>query len=306
MREFRSVIHYHTPPDAYRCLFISVLRAGHHRVAPDFSIGNWPYPGHDLLLGVNGTATVQLRNSTFTVEPASLAWIDCHHLDARWPCRREPWEIYWMHIDSMHADAMAGTLNVTSNPIFKLDDIAPAMRLFRTILGILRDRPVAMDAELHAAVTSLLVLVFQARQSAAATEGSRSGEARAGRKLTGVLDAMRREYARRWRVPELAQLMGLSVQQFFRRFGQATGSSPMDWLRRERINHAKRLLAGTRDHISRIAEKVGYADPHYFSRDFKKLVGVAPREYRRREGTLHQEGRVRRQSPVIRTSFKVE
>jgi AraC-like DNA-binding protein len=286
MSVFRTLAYYHTPPETYRHIFHSVLRAGHHRVAPDFKIGNWPYPGHDLILSVAGSATVQLANRFFTIEPGDLAWIDCHHIEACWARRSTSWEFLWIHIDSEQANGVGETLGVGNNPIFPLrNKTAGAVAAFKSVLGLLRTRPVAMDAALHAAVASLLSILFEVRQVAASIEAQH--EARSGHNLAKVLNAMRVEYQKRWKVRDLARLMSLSVPQFFRRFSKATGSTPIDWLRRERINHAKRRLAETHDTIGSIAEGVGYADPHYFSRDFKKLVGVTPRHYRAHENTLH-------------------
>ena len=65
--------------------------------------------------------------------------------------------------------------------------------------------------------------------------------------------------------------------------GLATGSTPLDWLRRERISEAKRRLSQSKEPIRVIAEELGYGDQFYFSRDFKKLVGLSPRHYRRQE-----------------------
>ena len=80
---------------------------------------------------------------------------------------------------------------------------------------------------------------------------------------------------------DLAQLCRLSEPHFYRRFKQATGSTPIDWLRRERINHARRRLLESNDPIKQIAEQVGYNDPFFFSRDFKRYTGVAPKNYRK-------------------------
>jgi AraC-like DNA-binding protein len=94
---------------------------------------------------------------------------------------------------------------------------------------------------------------------------------------------MRLDCKRAWKIEDFARLAGVSVPHFFRCFNKATGASPMDWLRRERINQAKRLLSETDELIRVIAEQVGYRDPFYFSRDFRKLVGVSPRLYRKQE-----------------------
>jgi AraC-like DNA-binding protein len=85
------------------------------------------------------------------------------------------------------------------------------------------------------------------------------------------------------RVADLARLSGLSEPHFYRRFKLVTGSSPIDWLRRERINHARRRLLESADSIKQISEQVGYNDPFFFSRDFKRYTGVSPSEYRKQQ-----------------------
>ena len=75
----------------------------------------------------------------------------------------------------------------------------------------------------------------------------------------------------------------MSASHFSRVFKAALGTSPIGWLRRERISQAKRRLAETGDDIKQIAEQVGYGDRFYFSKDFKQLAGLTPREFRRRE-----------------------
>jgi AraC-like DNA-binding protein len=75
----------------------------------------------------------------------------------------------------------------------------------------------------------------------------------------------------------------MSPSHFARRFREVYGTSPIDWLRRERIRQAQRRLGDTEDPVQWIAEQVVYRDRFFFSKDFKRLTGYAPREYRRRE-----------------------
>ena len=91
-------------------------------------------------------------------------------------------------------------------------------------------------------------------------------------------------YYRRWQVKQLARDASMSVPHFFRCFRKVTGSTPISFLRRERINQAKRRLTESADSMKQIAEQVGYSDQFYFSRDFKRLTGVSPSEFRKREG----------------------
>jgi AraC-like DNA-binding protein len=73
----------------------------------------------------------------------------------------------------------------------------------------------------------------------------------------------------------------LSERHFFRRFKAATGFSPINWLRRERISFAQAKLLENGSSIKQIADEVGYNDVFFFSRDFKRHTGSCPSEYRK-------------------------
>ncbi len=70
------------------------------------------------------------------------------------------------------------------------------------------------------------------------------------------------------------------VRNFNRRFLSATGMSPRQYLRRVRIETAKRLLEGPNASIDRVAEQVGYSDTRAFIRAFGVLAGLSPGQYR--------------------------
>lgn len=81
----------------------------------------------------------------------------------------------------------------------------------------------------------------------------------------------------------LAKSAHLSVNHLLRLFKEATGQSPIDYLIRFRINKARELLAGTDLTVTEIGFKTGFSDSNYFARQFKKVTGVSPREYRKRQ-----------------------
>ena len=98
---------------------------------------------------------------------------------------------------------------------------------------------------------------------------------------------MRLNYADPLRLSDLATLANMSVSHFIRTFKRSMGTSPIDWLRRERINQAKRRLIDTEEPIKEIARQCGYRDPYFFSKDFKTLAGFAPSIYRQQERGKH-------------------
>ena len=79
----------------------------------------------------------------------------------------------------------------------------------------------------------------------------------------------------------LASLENLSPSHYREVFKNAVGTTPYDYIISLRINTACFYLSGNTYTVNEIAEIVGYADRFYFSRIFKKKMGISPLKYRR-------------------------
>lgn len=82
-------------------------------------------------------------------------------------------------------------------------------------------------------------------------------------------------------IEDYAQSRGMSVSWFLRNFKQMTMKSPMQYILSIRINNAVSLLETTDYNVTEISTIVGYDNPLYFSRIFKKQKGVSPSDYRK-------------------------
>lgn len=80
---------------------------------------------------------------------------------------------------------------------------------------------------------------------------------------------------------ELARQAGLSPTHFIRVFKRHFAISPMAYVIQKRVGLACSLLTETFMPLKQISLKVGYDDPYYFSRLFRKILGVSPSAYRR-------------------------
>ena len=76
--------------------------------------------------------------------------------------------------------------------------------------------------------------------------------------------------------------MSQSGAQFKRRFKSATGHAPIDYVQRLRVEEAKRRLERTQAPVDEISWNVGYEDPAFFRRLFKRITGVTAGAYRRK------------------------
>lgn len=95
-----------------------------------------------------------------------------------------------------------------------------------------------------------------------------------------VVGYLERHYQEKLEIRDLEELVAMSSRTLMRRFGQATGTTPMQYLLRVRLSRAAHLLRTTRHTMTDIAARVGFSDSNYFSRQFRKAMGTSPTEYR--------------------------
>ncbi len=100
-------------------------------------------------------------------------------------------------------------------------------------------------------------------------------------RTASVRDEITANPARTYRLEELSNAAGLSIPHFCTLFRKLTGYAPIDFHIRQRIRRACRLLDTTQGTVASIAAEVGFEDPYYFSRCFHRIMGVAPRTYRK-------------------------
>jgi len=83
-------------------------------------------------------------------------------------------------------------------------------------------------------------------------------------------------------VDAVVQRSGLTERSFNRRFHKATGLTPIGYVQNLRVDAAKRFIETTPISVDEISFKVGYEDPSFFRRVFKRITGMTPSSYRRK------------------------
>ncbi|HWX34833.1 MAG TPA: AraC family transcriptional regulator [Steroidobacteraceae bacterium] len=109
------------------------------------------------------------------------------------------------------------------------------------------------------------------------------------RRLIAHVDA---NFARRIRVAELAELLGLSTSHFSRAFKRAFGVSPHTYVLRRRIEVAQGLMLTTCEPLSSIALSCGMCDQSHFTHSFYRIVGETPDSWRRTRRSALEDRRV--------------
>ncbi|WJM06287.1 AraC family transcriptional regulator [Paenibacillus sp. PK1-4R] len=98
-------------------------------------------------------------------------------------------------------------------------------------------------------------------------------------------------YAEEITVQKLARLAEIRPVQYTTLFRQLTGHKPLDYVNHVRIKHAKDWLRKSNEPLRDIASRVGFKDEYYFSRRFRQMTGLSPRQYERsiQQQTLVQD-----------------
>ncbi len=79
---------------------------------------------------------------------------------------------------------------------------------------------------------------------------------------------------------EIADIVGMSRTQFYRKIKALTGESPANYVRHLRLLEARKMLSDPKIRVSEVAYSVGFSNPTYFTQSYTKAFGKAPSEDR--------------------------
>jgi len=101
-------------------------------------------------------------------------------------------------------------------------------------------------------------------------------------RIKKAIEYMDANYTRNPGLDELSRIANLSKVQFLRNFKSLFQTSPLNYMLRKRLEHARFILSNTSLPINEVAARCGYFDECYFSRIFKKELDITPSGYRKK------------------------
>jgi transcriptional regulator GlxA family with amidase domain len=128
-----------------------------------------------------------------------------------------------------------------------------------------------------------LLLIQALRAHIAGTESEQTGwlQALADSHIGAALDSMHKRIEHPWTVASLASEAGMSRSAFAQRFKELMNESPLEYLTRWRMYRGSDLLRESDRKLADVAQAVGYVSDGAFHKAFKRVLGIAPGEYRR-------------------------
>ena len=278
-------MHCPVDPVAYDCVRVAVVRSGSAILFSEF--GQKPVTvGDVVLLGANTlcgyepedhlTATVIYADTDYVVD-----------------------QVFWQYVglvsDRLDAQEFAATIYTEPAQILRLGEDRAGMLmpwLDELVALSIENKPVANFYRMQALWFSVAHVIAPfikctpvrtsptQRQAACPTlpRTRRFAPLRAEARRAEQL--LRADPVRGWSVTELASEVNLSKSQVGRLFVEAYGKSPIAYLTMLRTERMAGLLRTTDAPIALIARQVGWSDPDFAARQFRRSVGVTPRRYR--------------------------
>ncbi len=95
-------------------------------------------------------------------------------------------------------------------------------------------------------------------------------------RISKAIGLLRENFDQPLRIDDIAHELGMSVSGFHHHFKSVTAMSPLQFQKQIRLQEARRLMLGEDLDAASAGFRVGYEDPSYFSREYKKLFGAPP------------------------------
>ncbi|BBE16188.1 transcriptional regulator, AraC family [Aquipluma nitroreducens] len=231
-----------------------------------------------LIYCVQGKGEIRLNETVFTIPANYFFIIPAGVSHAYRADEKDPWSIYWIHFTGLKSSAWARFASkVTAIERGRNARISDRTDLFSEIFRNL-DRGFSIETleYVNLCLPYLLASFTRLNQFRLIREPGEKDIV--GQSINFMLDHLREKL----KLEKIAAETCLSASHFSRLFQNCTGHSPIDYFIQLKIQRACRLLDNSGQTIAEIALEMGFEDQFYFSRLFRKMMGMAPTQYRKR------------------------
>jgi AraC family transcriptional regulator, arabinose operon regulatory protein len=258
---------------------ILVTRIGYH----SHTIGHYiPRPegslDHILKFCVEGEGWLRIAGATRTIRADQMVCLPAGVPHWYGSSENNPWSTYWIHFTGRQAAEYFQWLGAQpENPVIHLSQRKDLQATFEKIWLQLRavhtyDNLVQGSIGLAGYLGMVQCMMHAAEEQQRAVD----------QKIQETIDFVTGNLSADMSLTELAQMVQLSVGRYATAFRRVTGYSPIEYFNRLRIQRACELLRTTVKSVQEIAKNVGFSDPYYFSRAFKRIIRLSPNAFRKK------------------------
>jgi AraC-like DNA-binding protein len=255
-----------------------VLFSGRERTMPGHNVGP-KVPDYFLVHHVmSGKGTFQYMGKTYGLGKGDSFFIFPGELSRYTADKDDPWSYRWIGFRGDRADELLAGLDITPfKPVAKPIRHNRAAVLFHQIQRLLSNGGPGCD--MRSGGMMRMLLAEYERESTQRAEGSGGKQSPIEQQVERTIRWLSVQYSQPISIEEMSRSLGYNRTHLSKMFKQYTGMTPMHFLLKIRMERAK-LLLRERLTVEQVAASVGFTDPLYFSKQFKKWYDMSPTEYR--------------------------
>ncbi|MDU1892603.1 MAG: AraC family transcriptional regulator [Dysgonomonas sp.] len=213
----------------------------------------------------------EVKENQFVILPANTT----HRYGAN---NSDPWSIYWIHFKGYKSDLFTEKFGkiITIDPENN-SRIDERFKLFEEIYNVLSDSH--DDSTLQYANFGLSYFLGSLMYIKTYRD-SKSSDKYGTSLIHLATHYMNENIDKKLKLTDIADYFGYSTSYFYRLFFKNTGVPPMEYFNQLKIQRSCFYLLNSTMKVNQISIRVGFDDPYYYSRLFKKVMGVSPARYR--------------------------
>ena len=220
---------------------------------------------------LSGEGTLSYEEQTYQLGQGDCVFIDCRKAYSH-STSDNLWSLQWCHFYAPSLPAVYEKYKERGGrPVFHPDDLTPFTSLLTDIYNLASSSDYIRDMRINEKLGTLLTLLMEQSWHPESVTISRKRL-----ELAAVKEYLDEHFTEKIMLEELAEKF--FINKIYR---ETYGTTINNYLISKRITRAKQLLRFTDMTVDEIGVAVGMTDANYFSRMFRKVEGISPREYRK-------------------------
>lgn len=256
---------------------LSIFNCGLERCASGHTWGPGIRDHYLVHLVVAGKGVFRLGGTEYPLQAGDMFLIKPSQLCQYQADGDDPWEYYWVGFNGAYANKLVAKLPFSeAEPIYHTGSVQEMQALQEALKRIYDSR--GSEPQNETSMVGYLYL-FIAELMKGVTEPEPRAASSGSQYVLNAIKYIQFNYSRDISIDDVAKSVGVSRSHLYRVFMSNLNESPIDYLTKYRVNEACNLLRSSPLSIAEVANSVGFFDQFYFSRVFKKIMGMPPSKY---------------------------
>jgi len=225
-----------------------------------------------LLYCLAGEGSIKINGKTILLTPNTGFIIPKNIAHKYGSAMRDAWSIYWIHFSGQYAETFYNRFSISPDSAVNIVFDEGKITLLNEIITLMQSDLTDEKIELtHFKLTEFLSSLCY----------SNVFDSHTADRISNSITYMKSNLHKTLNINDLAVQANFSVSRYSELFKQKTGYAPIQYFIRLKIQKSCEYLYFSNLNIKEISKEVGFDDPYYFSRMFKKQIGLSPMQYKK-------------------------